>query len=60
VLAARPPERDKPAPFLLLHIPDPFADLRDIQFRRAAADDDPPAADRRLPSQPDLPTDEKP
>jgi len=48
--------REKPAPFLRLTIPDPFAALNAVAFRRRVPDDAPPARAPRVPGRPPVPT----
>jgi hypothetical protein len=54
-LAARPPLRESPAPFLRLTIPDPFESVAAVRLREPPPDDDPPASAVELPPGPVLP-----
>ncbi|MGB2820565.1 MAG: hypothetical protein WBF17_06255, partial [Phycisphaerae bacterium] len=56
LLATAPHLRAKPAPFLRLAIPDPFAAITAVQLRSAPPDDEPPDANHDLPERPKLAT----
>ncbi len=55
VLREAPGGRETRAAFLPLFIPRPVGELRHVRLRRAIPDDDPPAADGRVPKRPTLP-----